>query len=69
MESDRIDTQTKEELGRIYQSLNPAELKRAITKKLDALYRMYCAKTESGTVHPLKKQSPRLVTKYVGQPS
>jgi len=69
MESDGIDTQTKEELGRIYHSLNPAELKRAINKKLDALYRIYCAKTESGTVHPLKKQSPRLVTKYVAQPS
>ena len=29
-ESDRIDPQTKEELTRIYQSLNPAALKRAI---------------------------------------
>lgn len=40
LESD-IPEAEKEELKAIYQSLNPAELKRTIDKKLDNLYRFY----------------------------
>lgn len=40
LESD-IPEVKKQELREIYQSLNPAQLKRTIDKKLDALYQFY----------------------------
>ena len=38
MESEQVDDQTKEELKKIYNSLNPAELKRGIDEKVKKLY-------------------------------
>jgi hypothetical protein len=43
---------------RLYLSLNPAELKRAIDAKLDKLYRAYERKSRSGQVDPSKKVVP-----------
>lgn len=41
MESEEVLERIKQELGEIYQSLNHAELKGAIDKKIDLLYRVY----------------------------
>jgi hypothetical protein len=46
LESD-IPEVKKQELPTIYQSLNPAELKRAIDKKLDNLYKFYKQKNDT----------------------
>lgn len=45
IESPEISEMKKEELRNIYQSLNPAHLKRQIDKKLDLLYKLYKQKT------------------------
>lgn len=39
MESKEVNEQTKTELKNVYESLNPAELKRTIERKLDALFK------------------------------
>ena len=58
----------KQELKKIYDSLNPAQLKRAIEAKLDNLYRVYKQKQQrSAEVIPFKRLKPRLVTKYIVQ--
>jgi hypothetical protein len=44
MESKQISIKTKKELKRKYDSLNPAELKREIDKKLKKLYKVYSKK-------------------------
>jgi len=46
MECPEVPTARKQKLEQIYLSLNPAELKRAIDKKLDNLYRFYRYKKE-----------------------
>lgn len=58
MESD-IPEAKKQKLGAIYQSLNPAELKRTIDKKLDNLYKVYKQKNNSQKVETKKKKSVR----------
>lgn len=68
MESDQIPEAKKQELKKIYDSLNPAQLKRAIEAKLDNLYRVYKQKQQrSAEVIPFKRLKPRLVTKYIVQ--
>ncbi len=47
----------------LYASLNPAELKRQIEKKLEKIYEMYQKeKKRPLTVDPYKKQIPSTVT-------
>lgn len=58
LEDASIPKETKQELTRIYQFLNPAELKRAIDKKLDNLYRAYQKKNGSQKVNAKKKLKP-----------
>ena len=41
MESDQIPEEKKQELKKIYDSLNPAQLKRAIEETVDNLYKLY----------------------------
>lgn len=66
MESDQISEESKQELKKIYNSLNPAQLKRTIEAKLDNLYKVYQQKQQrSAEVIPLKKLRPRLVSKYI----
>jgi len=60
MESGQISEETKKELLSVYQSLNPAELKRKIDKKLKKLYEVYEEKNGRGKISPLKKQTPRI---------
>ena len=67
MESKEISKEKKQQLKRIYQSLNPAELKRTIDKKLDLLYKTYQKKNKSQKVEPEKKLKPIWVRKYIAQ--
>jgi len=55
MESDQISEKKKQELKKIYDSLNPAQLKRTIEVKLDNLYMVYQQKQRSSEVEPLKR--------------
>jgi len=68
MESKEVSLEKKQQLKRIYQSLNPAELKRTIDKKLDLLYKAYQKKNRSQKVEPQKKLKPISVRNYIAQP-
>lgn len=59
MESDEISNEKKVELEKIYLSLNPAELKRQIKKKTDAIFKFYQAKINSQKVEEKKQISVR----------
>lgn len=68
MESKEVSASTKRNLKRIYDSLNPAELRRTIDKKLDNLYETYRKKNRSQKVEPKKKQRPATVSFFIRQP-
>ena len=68
IESREVSEAKREELKKIYQSLNPAELKRAIDKKLDLLYQTYQKKNKSHKVEPFKELKPNSLTFYIRQP-
>jgi len=68
MESREVSRQTKNDLEKLYLSLNPAALKRTIDKKLDLLYRAYQRKNKTQTVEPVKKLKPTTVTFLIAQP-
>jgi len=68
LEDASIPKETKQELTSVYQSLNPAELKRAIDKKLDNLYNAYQKKNNSQKVDVGKKHTPRSVRFLITQP-
>lgn len=59
MESPEVLKKKKQELQKIYLSLNPAELKRRIDKKLSVLYKTYQDKMNSQKVEEKKKVSVR----------
>jgi len=63
MESEHIPEETKEKLKELYQSLNPAELKRKIDEKIHRLFKVYEDKQRGTEVNFSKKQTPRLRTK------
>jgi len=66
MESNQISEEKKQELKKIYDSLNPAQLKRTIEIKLDNLYKIYQQKQQRSTeVIPFKRLTPRLVSNYI----
>lgn len=65
LESKNISAQTKSELMKIYQSLNPAQLKRDIDKKLELLFNVYQKKNRSQGIEPLKKIKPITVRKLI----
>jgi hypothetical protein len=68
MESKEVPKEKKEELKKIYESLNPAELKRAIDRKLDLLYKAYQKKNKPSKVEPKKKLKPNSLTFIMTQP-
>lgn len=59
MESEKITEQTKQQLKTIYESLNPAQLKRSIDQKLNLLYGAYQDKNKTIKVDIKKKISVR----------
>jgi len=69
MESKQINAETKKELKKIYQELNPAELKREIDRKLKLLYGVYQTKNGRRMVEPaVKRLTPSMVSFYMMQP-
>lgn len=63
LDSKTIDQKTKQRLKELYQSLNPAELKRQIDKKKDELYQAYKRKkNQSLKIEVLKERQPLSVT-------
>jgi len=69
MESKEVSEQRKQELKKIYDFLNPAELKRAIDRKLDLLYKTYQKKNGSlSKVKTKKKLKPLSVSFLTAQP-
>lgn len=68
IESGQLSSEKARELKALYQSLNPAELKRQIDRKLARLYELYRKKRKrSITVDPYKKQVPSMVTFLVSE--
>jgi len=68
MESKEVPKEKKEELKKIYKSLNPAELKRAIDRKLALLYKAYQKKNKTSKVEFQKKSKPHSLTFIMTQP-
>ena len=62
MESNQINEETKIKLKIIYESLNPAELKRNIDRKLENLYKAYQKKTGAKGVENKKKLTATMVS-------
>lgn len=65
----KISRQEKDSLKKIYQSINPAELKRNMEKKRNLLYQIYQKKMAAVEIKPMKKQTPRSVTFYMIEPT
>ncbi len=61
MKDPNVSIETKKELTCVYESLNPAKLKRDINKKLDALYEAYKEKNSVQKVDIGRKIRPALV--------
>ena len=59
MESSEVSKEKRQKLQKIYESLNPAELKKTIDNKLKRLYQIYRDKKKSQKIKPQKKQKPR----------
>lgn len=62
IESDQISEEEKEKLTAIYQSLNPAELKRNIDKKLANLYEIYKKKKGQKNINLTNQLNPSLAS-------
>ena len=62
IESDQISEERKKELTILYQSLNPAELKRVIDKKLRNIFQIYQNKKGQENASLIKKLTPSLVS-------
>jgi hypothetical protein len=70
IESGQLSPEKVRELKALYLSLNPAELKRQIDRKLTKLYDLYRKKRKRPiTVNPYKKQVPSMVTFLVSEQS
>jgi len=69
MESDKLTDKQKKEMTKIYEQLNPAELKRTIDKKLKLLGKIYETKNmPKKTVHS-KKINTVSVSSLISQPT
>lgn len=62
MESDQISEEKKSELKKIYDSLNPAELKRNIDMKIKKLYKAYEKKNNTTNVKNERKLTTTMVS-------
>ena len=67
MASKEVSEKAKKELKAIYQSLNPAQLKRDIDDKLDLLVKVYQEKNSSQKVKINKKLKPALVSYLIAE--
>lgn len=62
MESNQLTEERKKELKKIYDGLNPAELKRQIDRKLENLYKAYQKKMGSKSIDTKKKLITTMVS-------
>ncbi len=62
IESNQISKEEKEKLTAVYRSLNPAELKRNIDKKLGNLYKIYQKKKGQENINLTNKLNPSLAS-------
>lgn len=64
LESDEVDEKIKDKLTKIYESLNPVELKKKINEKLNSLWLIYQSKQRTREIpkNLNKKMQPSLVT-------
>jgi hypothetical protein len=68
MESKEVSIEIKQELKKVYDNLNPTELKRTIDKKLHLLYEAYKIKNGRAMVEPAaKKLKPISVSSLTNQ--
>lgn len=67
IESLNIPEKTKKDLENIYLSLNPAQLKRTIDKRLTQLYKTYQKKNKFQKVEPDKKLQPITVSFFTAE--
>ena len=65
MKSNQLGKRAKQELKQVYDSLNPAELKRQIDKKIKKLYEVYSKKKGLSKVEIDKKLAINLVSYYM----
>lgn len=63
--SGEVEKETKHRLMKLYASLNPAQLKRAIDEKLDRLYKLYQRKNKTQHMDFRKKLKPNSVTSLI----
>ena len=68
MEAKTVSKKTKRRLKLIYDSLNPAKLKRTIDAKLNLLYKAYKEKNKSQKVEVKKKLKTITVRKLIAEP-
>jgi len=67
LEAEEVSVKKKEDLRRIYESLNPVELEKAVDRKLDLLWKVYQNKNKSQKAGPQKKIIPISLTFYIQQ--
>jgi len=60
LESKELKAQDKQKLRELYESLNPAELKREIEAKVEELMKAYEQKKRIQQAEPNRKQKPRV---------
>jgi hypothetical protein len=65
MESDQVEVEVKKKLKEIYNSLNPAELKRGIDEKVKKLYKIYKEKKGSSDIKIDHNLTPSMVSYYM----
>lgn len=68
MASLTVSLKTKRELRKLYETLNPAQLKKTIDWKLDLLWRAYQQKHQTAKVEPMKKLKPTTVSFFIAEP-
>ncbi len=68
MKSNQVNRKTKDELTKVYESLNPAELKRKIDEKIKKLYKIYSKKNGGKVDSAAKKLIPSIVSFSVMHP-
>ena len=62
-----ISPKTKRELRKLYETLNPAQLKREIDEKIDMLWKLYQHKCQTEKVEPMKKLKPTTVSFFIAE--
>ncbi len=68
MESGQLDAASKKKLKSVYESLNPAELKRRIEQNLTKLFQFHEERSVKPRRIPTRRMAPHLVRSFMTQP-